>query len=127
MDNENLVLKIKHDNWGEIGPNAWQGTEWKIYGDLKMEVFLAVNFGDRKKKQTKISQKDFDHILSLIRQSEKDDKKVEALDGSVWEIKRYQGKTLTWERKIGYIYGIKSLETLAGVLYKLAGLKQIKW
>ena len=47
MDNENLVLKIKHDNWGEIGPNAWQGTEWKIYGDLKMEVFLTVNFGAR--------------------------------------------------------------------------------
>jgi hypothetical protein len=81
MDNKNLVLQIKHDNWGEIGPNAWQGTEWK----------------------------------------------VEALDGSIWEIKRYQDKTLTWERKIGYIYGIKSLETLAGVLYKLAGLKQIKW
>ena len=127
MDNENLVLKIKHDNWGEIGPNAWQDTEWKIYGDLKMEVFLTVNFGDRKKKQTKISQKDFDYILSLIKQSEKDDKKVEALDGSAWEIKRYQGKTLTWERKMGYIYGIKSLEALAEVLYKLAGLKQIRW
>ena len=79
MDNENLVLKIKHDNWGEIGPNAWQGTEWKIYGDLKMEVFLTVNFGERKRKQTKISQKDFDYILSLIKQSEKDDKKVEKI------------------------------------------------
>ena len=38
MDNENLVLKIEHENWGEVGPGGWQGTVQKIYGDLKMEV-----------------------------------------------------------------------------------------
>ena len=127
MDNENLVLKIEHENWGEIGPGGWQGTVWKIYGDLKMEIFLTITFGDKKKKQTKISQKDFDYILNLLKQSEKDDRKIEALDGSVWAIKRYQGKTLVWERKIGYIYGIKSLEALSGFLYKLAGMKKIDW
>ena len=127
MDNENLVLKIEHENWGETGPGGWQGTVWKIYGDLKMEIFLTVNFGDKKKKQTKISQKDFDYILDLLKQSEKDDRKIEALDGSAWSIKRYQGKTLVWERKIGYIYGIKSLEALSGFLYKLAGMKKINW
>ena len=128
MDNENLVLRIEHENWGEFGPGIWESTIWKIYGDLRMEVFLTADLGyDKKKKQTKISQKDFDYILDLLKQSEKDDKKVLALDGSAWEIKRSQGKTLVWERKKAHIYGIRSLETLSGFLYKLAGMKKINW
>lgn len=98
---------------------------WRFENGSK--VFLTANFGDKKKKQVKISQKDFDYILDLLKQSEKGDRKIEALDGSVWAIKRYQGKTLVWERKIGYIYGIRSLETLSGFLYKLAGMKNINW
>lgn len=127
MDNENLVFDIKHENWGENSPGSWESTVWKIYGDLKTVITLTVNSRDKKIKKTKISQKDFDCILALMKQSEKDDKKSNALDGSAWSIKRYQGKTLIWERKMGYIYGVKSLKTLAGILYKIAGFKKIDW
>ena len=125
MDNENLVLRIEHENWGEFGPGIWESTIWKIYGDLRMEIFLTADLGnDKKKKQTKISQKDFDYILDLLKQSEKDDGKVEALDGSAWEIKRYQGKSLVWQRDMGYIYGIRPLEILAHHLYKISDIKR---
>lgn len=124
MDNENLVLKVKHENWALLAPGNWQHTIWKIYGDLKMEVAVSNGY-ETKKKEIKISQKNYDLIMELLRQSEKEDKKVEALDGSGWEIKRYQGKTKVWERKMAYIYGIRSLESLSRLLYKLAEIKKL--
>lgn len=49
----------------------------------------------------------------------------EATGNTGWEIKRYQGKTKIWERKMGYIYDIGSLESLARLLYKLAEIKKL--
>lgn len=74
MDNENLVLKVKHENWALLASGNWQYTIWKIYGDLKMEVVVSNGY-EEEKKQIKISQKNYDLIKELLKQSEKDDKK----------------------------------------------------
>lgn len=122
---ENLVLEVKHENWGEIGPGIWESTIWRIYGDLKMDVLISYDLEAKKKvKHTKISQKDYDYILDLLKQSERVLVDVDALDGSAWEIKRYQGKSLVWQRDMGYIYGIRPLEILAHHLYKISDIKR---
>ena len=33
-----LVVKITHVNWGELGPGGWASNEWKIYSDLTVEI-----------------------------------------------------------------------------------------
>ena len=122
---ENLVLEVKNENWGEIGPGIWESTIWRIYGDLKMDVLISYDLESKKKvKHTKISQKDYDYILDLLKQSERVLVDVDALDGSAWEIKRYQGKSLVWQRDMGYIYGIRPLEILAHHLYKISDIKR---
>lgn len=119
---KNLVLQAKHKNWSLTTPESWQYTQWKIYDDLTMEVSTSYGL-EIKKKQVKITQKDYDLILDLSKQSEKEDKDVMAFDGSAWEIKRYQGETKVWERELGYIYGIKPLEALAKALYDMAEIE----
>lgn len=123
---ENLVLKIKHENWGLIGPGSWNNTVWKIYGDLSMEVSASYNFDNVKSvtKKLKISQKDFDFILKYLKEAKKEIIDIDALDGSAWEFKQYQGKTLVWEREMGYIYGFKPLEIIGHHLYKISNLKR---
>ena len=90
-----------------------------------MDVLISYDLESKKKvKHTKISQKDYDYILDLLKQSERVLVDVDALDGSAWEIKRYQGKSLVWQRDMGYIYGIRPLEILAHHLYKISDIKR---
>ena len=120
---ENLVLQVKHENWGLIGPGSWSSTTWKIYGDLKMEV--TINGAKPEIKQLKISQKDFDFIQKYLKEAKQEIIDIDALDGSAWEFKQYQGKSLVWEREMGYIYGFKPLEIIGHYLYKISNLKRI--
>ncbi len=118
---ENLVLQVKHENWGLIGSNSWNSTTWKIYGDLKMEV--TIDGAKSEARQLKISQKDFDFIQRHLKEAKKEIIDIDALDGSAWEFKQYQGKTLVWGREMGYIYGFKPLEIIGHHLYKISNLK----
>lgn len=123
---ENLVLEVRHENWGLIGLGSWNNTVWKIYEDLSMEVSVLYNLDAEKNftKKLKISQKDFDYILKLLKESDKVLVDVDGVDGTVWEIKKYQGKRLVWNWDLGYIYGIWPLEAVGRHLYEIAKIKR---
>ena len=74
-------------------------------------LYVNVDLGNnKKKKRTKISQKNFDYILDLLKQSEKT---IKGRGSRLLRMgnKRHQGKTLVWERKKPTKIFLKKLAT----------------
>ena len=118
-----LVLKITHDNWGLVGPDSWNNVEWKVYDDLSVDIKILYNSitnGENIKIiNSKLIQNDYDSIIKNVELSKENHIKVEACDGSAWEIIEYNNGKEIWKRDLGYIYGIKPLEKVAEILNKL--------
>lgn len=117
-----IVFKIIHVNWGLIGPDSLNNVEWNIYNDLSVEIKVSYNNIEKNKLITsKLSKKDYNTIIENVELSKDNYIKVDACDGSAWEITQYYKDNEIWKRDLGYIYGIKPLEEVAKVLNKLVG------
>ena len=120
LDKE-VVVKIRHTNWGMIGPNDWADVIWKIYNDLTVDVEKTYNRAEHNIEtiSKKITEKDYNSILKNIELSKENNVIVEACDGSVWEIIQYEKGQEVWKKDLGYIYGVKPLGTIAEIVMKL--------
>jgi len=117
-----MVFKITNVNWGLRGPDSWNNVEWNIYNDLSVEIKVSYNNIEKNKLITsKLSKKDYNTIIENVELSKDNYIKVDACDGSAWEIIEYYKDNEIWKRDLGYIYGIKPLEEVAKVLNKLVG------
>lgn len=115
-----IVFKITHVNWGLIGPDSWNSVEWNIYNDLSVEINVSYNNIEKNKLITsKLSKKDYNNVIENVELSKDNYIKIDACDGSAWEIIEYYKGNEIWKRDLGYIYGIKPLEEVAKVLNKL--------
>lgn len=120
LDKE-VVLKIRHTNWGIIGPNDWIDVIWKVYNDLTVDVQKTYNRAEHNIEtiSKNITKKDYNSILKNIKLSKENNIVVKACDGSAWEIIQYEKGQEVWKKDLGYIYGVKSLETIAKIVMKL--------
>ena len=120
---KDLVLYVKHSNWGMMGPGDWNNTEWKIYRDLTVGIKITYNFSKGEEKieeyNFNLKSKDYESILQELEFAKENEVKVDGCDGSAWEYVQYEDSKEVWKREIGYIYGIKSLENIAKILEKL--------
>lgn len=116
-----LVLKIRHVNFGILRPNDWTEVVYKIYKDLSVDIEKTYNRLEQNVESIikKLTPKDYKSILENIELTKVKEIIVEAMDGSAWEITQYENQEKIWTRELGYIYGIKSLEAVAKVLMKL--------
>lgn len=116
-----FILKIKHTNWGMIGPNDWTEVRWKIYKDLTVDIEKSYNRVEQniETASKKITKKDYDNILKNIELSKENSVVVEACDGSAWEMIQYEKGQEVWKKELGYIYGIKPLEEITKIVMKL--------
>lgn len=116
-----IVIKIRRTNWGEIGLNDWTDEIWKIYDDLTVDIEKTYNRVEHNIETTskKITKKDYNMILKSIELSKGNNIKVEAFDGEVWEIIQYAKGQEVWKKELGHIYGVKPLETIAKIVMRL--------
>lgn len=120
---KSLVLKIRHVNWGIIGPGDWNNTEWKIYNDKTVDIKISYNFIDdseeNKTGNCELTTEVYEKLLNKIQLSKESDVEIKACDGDAWEIIQYENGKEIWKRDLGYIYGIKPLEEISIILNSL--------
>ena len=116
-----LILEIRHTNWGMIGPNDWTEVIWKVYKDLTVDIVKKYNRVEQSVENTikKLTKKDYNTIIKNIELSKDNDIIVEACDGSAWELIQYENNKEIWKREQGYIYGIKTLEAIEKIVLKI--------
>ena len=114
-----LMFKIENHNWGLKTIYTWNTKIWYIYDDLSIK-YEIINGQDRVKSYShSISKEKLKLIIQNIELSKSDNRVVDACDGEAWEFIQYEDDNVVWERKLGYIYGIDSLETVSNILLDL--------
>ena len=120
---KDLILCVKHHNWNMIGPGEWTNTEWKIYNDYSVDIKISYNtITDEKKNKNlicSITEDNYKKLLELINIAKENKIKVDANDGSAWELIQYNNGVECWKRDADYIYGIEPLENIAEILNSL--------
>lgn len=122
-----VVLKVTESNMGMKGPTSWSGATYKIYDDLSVDIidtYNAFTYEEPYKVEHKyyncsINEEDYEMILENIELVKKDNTKVDACDGTMCEVKVYHNGLEIWKREHGYIYGIKPLEEITGLIQTL--------
>jgi len=120
---KDLILCVKHHNWNMIGPGEWANTEWKIYNDYSVDIKISYNtITDENKNKNlicSITEDNYKKLLELINNAKDNKIKVDANDGSAWELIQYNNGVECWKRDADYIYGIEPLENIAEILNNL--------
>ncbi len=134
-----LILKAEEYNWGLKRPGSWEKLIWYVYSDrtYNMKTYYILPFEECKKhrhsvgyniydfigvsqKNGKLSQKNYDRLLSALDSEPWRDNSVEcdACDGVAWKIDRFspEGSVVQSSGEVDYIYGQEILETIAGLL-----------
>jgi hypothetical protein len=118
-----IVFKIKKENWSLIRPNDWISTEWIIYNDLLVDIKNLYNDQKSDKSNTKkkyhLTLEQYNNLVENIKLAKEENINVNACDGVAWEIIQYSNGKEIWKRNLDYIYGIKHLEKVENILYKI--------
>lgn len=128
---KNLVLEVNESNWSMMISGDIENTNWKIYDDLTVEVTKKY-IGTTKDvvKNYTINMEDYMRLIDSVDIAKSEDKKVNAIDGTVWNITEYDKGNIIWKRELGYIYGIKSLEDMSNMLIRydyIGGVMNIEY
>ena len=117
---KNIVLEIKNNNWGLIGPGSWKERKWIIYDDMSVCHTIIYNLTENNTNtfNFELSKDEFDSIISNLELAKNDSTNVDACDGEAWEFIEYNNGMEVWKRNKGYIYGISSLEKVIDILNK---------
>ena len=118
-DSKKLLLKVTREDWGMKTIYTWSTKTWYIYDDLTVKYVIKNGQGKTKEYDHSISEEDLNTILQKIELSKNDNRIVEVLDGDAWEFALYDNDDAIWYRKLGYIYGIDSLESITNILSNL--------
>ena len=114
-----LMFKIEDHDWGLKTIYTWNTKIWYIYDDLSIK-YEIINGQDKVKSYShSISEEKLKLIIQNVELSKSDNRVVDACDGEAWEFIQYEDDNVVWERKLGYIYGIDSLETVSNILLDL--------
>lgn len=117
---KDISLAVKHINWSMIGPKEWTNIEWTIYTDLSVDIKLSYNAKDQDQEtKCKITEEMYKRLLDQVTLAKGNKNKVEASDGSAWEIIQYENGQEIWHRSPDYIHGISSFEEIASILNSL--------
>lgn len=116
-----LILKVREQNWSMMGPGDWDNTEWTIYNDCSVDIKVSYWLEEKEEKiySYTLSKENYQALLENIKLAKENTDKVDAYDGSVWELIQYENNNEIWRRDLGYIYNIKPLETISSILNDL--------
>lgn len=118
-NSKKLIFKIEDNDWGLKTIFTWSTKTWYIYDDLSIEYKIKNGEGKIKSYSYNITDEDLKQILQNIELAKSDNREVQAFDGEAWEFIQYENGNVIWERKLGYIYGIESLEKICDILINL--------
>ena len=109
------LLKAEHHNWDLATIYDWKQDVFELSYDGKLHI-LVKYMDPVVDCVVYVSEDDLEKIQTLIPQINID-KRVDACDGSAWKFTAYDpaGKK-SFQRDIGYIYGIEPLENIADIL-----------
>lgn len=114
-----LIFKIEDHDWGLKTIYTWNTKTWYIYDDLSIK-YEIINGQDKTKSYShSISDEKLKIIIQNVELAKSDNRVIDACDGEAWEFIQYEDDNVVWERKLGYIYGIDSLETVSNILLDL--------
>lgn len=114
-----LILKIVDNDWGLKTIYTWSTKTWCIYSDLSVDYEVRNGEDKTKSYSHNINEEELKQIIKNIDLAKSDNREVQACDGEAWEFVQYENDNIVWERKLGYIYGIESLETICDMLRNL--------
>ena len=114
-----LILKIVDNDWGLKTIYTWSTKTWCIYSDLSVDYEVRNGEDKTKSYSHNINEEELKQIIKNIDLAKSDNREVQAFDGEAWEFVQYENDNIVWERKLGYIYGIESLETICDMLRNL--------
>ncbi len=118
LDKLQPLLKAEHHNWGLTKAGDWKRSTYELFytGELRIKVLYDM---PEKSFLTHISDTELSTMKSLISEIKDSfvDKKIQGCDGTAWSFEAFDedGKTV-FKRKLDYIWGIKALETVSGIL-----------
>ena len=133
---KNLLLLAEVQNWGLMRAPCWKSTTWRIYSDRSYVVesqFLSKPDEDedqrltmysrpitKSQKRGKMRMNSFEKLLAAMETDpwRSPGLNNQACDGEGWKIEMYgpDGTVIRSSGNLGYIYGEKVLETIAGLL-----------
>lgn len=121
----NVILKVKHCNFGLMGPGSWSHTDYTLYSDGNLESLVTYQSstgygkeGTKKSFTYNVSSDDINEILNSLEESKAYRDIVRACDGSAYEFTLYEDNKEIYKRDLGYIYGIEPLEKIADIINK---------
>lgn len=114
-----LILKIVDNDWRLKTIYTWSTKTWCIYSDLSVDYEVRNGEDKTKSYSHNINEEELKQIIKNIDLAKSDNREVQAFDGEAWEFVQYENDNIVWERKLGYIYGIESLETICDMLRNL--------
>ncbi len=112
-----LIFKIEDHNWGQITASDWHTLIWNIYDDLSVEYEIIYGQNKTESHLYFINEKELKLIIQNIELAKSDNRVIDAFDGNAWKFVQYEDDNVVWERKLGYIYGIASLENVSNILF----------
>ena len=119
IKNNNMLLYAKKVNFGitNDAEDYRKNRTYKVYYDGTMQVSDEYNLSGKKivKVKEKLTQTEINEIQKELEKENKD-KKVNASDGSSWEIKGYDKSGKEIINYNGYIYGKKNLEHIENII-----------
>ena len=115
-DSKKLILKIENQDWGGGVRNT---QTWYIYDDLSVTCESIIGEIKEKLYSLNISKEKLNQIIENIELAKSDNHEIQAVDGEAWEFIQYKNNSIIWKRKLGYIYGIESLEKICNILHNL--------
>lgn len=116
---KHMILKAEHHNWGMLGSGDWESTEYIFYEDCHVDIFSIYrgdSFSDSPVKDSikkDILRFNYFKLLSLIEEARNCSTHQDAYDGDAWKFIFYKEGKILRKTKIGYIYDVSPLESLA--------------
>lgn len=116
---KNKIFEIENHDWGLKLISNWNKKIWYIYDDLSVDYEIINGQEKRKLYSHCLNDEKIKEIIRNIDLAKLDNRVVNAFDGEAWKFVQYKNNNIVWERDLGYIYGIGSLEKISYILLDL--------
>ena len=117
------IFMAERQNWGLIGPGAWDTMTWTINNDGSYRIHTEYKAEDTEMDfyddYGQLSEQQMKSFYAVIRGKWRNtDIECRGCDGEAWKMRRYSlaGNLVNSSGKLGYIYGHEKLEKIAEYL-----------
>ena len=116
------IFMAERQNWGLIGPGAWDTMTWTINNDGSYRIHTECIGMDSCDDYGQLSEQQMQSFYAVIRGKWRNTAiACVGCDGEAWEMRRYSlaGNLVNSSGKLGYIYGHEKLEKIAEYLLEI--------